>query len=174
MADSSHDPTTVILGSMDRMMDQLLGRLDGLTQDEYLWEPAPAAWSVRMGDDGIAKVEGAGERDADPPPVTTIAWRLWHIAIDCFDDYTRRFAGDGSDASAVWTMDPAEAVSSLTTAWQGYRAVIAGRVWSDELGDNWEVWSRSCTADMAMHASNELVHHAAEVALLRDLYRASR
>ncbi len=26
---------------------------------------------------------------------------------------------------------------------------------------------------MAMHASNELVHHGAEVALLRDLYRAS-
>jgi len=26
---------------------------------------------------------------------------------------------------------------------------------------------------MAMHASNELVHHGAEIALLRDLYRAS-
>jgi hypothetical protein len=25
---------------------------------------------------------------------------------------------------------------------------------------------------MAMHASNELVHHAAEIAVLRDLYRA--
>ncbi len=45
--------------------------------------------------------------------------------------------------------------------------------WWSELGEDWEHWSRHSAADMAMHASNELVHHAAEIALLRDLYRAS-
>ena len=53
-----------------------------------------------------------------------------------------------------------------------YRNVIADRDWWEELCDTWEHWPRHSTADMAMHASNELVHHAAEVALLRDLYRA--
>lgn len=32
--------------------------------------------------------DDGGERDADPPPVTTIAWRLRHIAVDFFDDDT--------------------------------------------------------------------------------------
>jgi hypothetical protein len=27
--------------------DQLRDRLDGLTDDEYFWEPAPGCWSVR-------------------------------------------------------------------------------------------------------------------------------
>ena len=97
--------------------------------------------------------------------------RLWHIAIDCFDDYTRRFSGDTAEASAAWTLDADEAIEILQQKWTTYRSVIAARGGWDELGDTWEHWSRHSTADMAMHASNELVHHAAEIALLRDLYR---
>ncbi len=163
----------MILDSMDRMFAQLVERLDGLTAHEYLWEPADDAWTVRATDGGGALVDGAGERDADPPPITTIAWRLWHIAVDCFDDYTRRFGGDTTDAPAVWTLDPAEAMETLHEKWLGYRSAVADRDWWEELGDSWEHWSRHSIADMAMHASNELVHHGAEVALLRDLYRAS-
>jgi hypothetical protein len=163
----------VILDSMDRMFAQLLERLEGLTAREYLWEPVLGAWSVRAGDNDVALVDGAGERDVDPAPVTTIAWRLWHIAIDCLDDYTRRFHGDGADASAVWTLDPDEAIEIVRTKWTGYRDVVAGRDWWEELGDSWGFWSRHSVADMAMHAGNELVHHGAEIALLRDLYRAS-
>lgn len=163
----------VILDSMDRMFDQLLERLEGLTTTEYLWEPVAETWTVRATDDGAALVDGAGERDVDPPPVTTIAWRLWHIAIDCFDDYTRRFNGDTADASAAWTLDADEAVEILQKKWVAYRSTVADRDWREELGDNWEYWSRHSIADMAMHASNELVHHAAEVGLLRDLYRDS-
>lgn len=177
MAAAPTRPTTeisdVILDSTDRMFAQLVERLDGLTADEYLWEPVDATWSVRPGDDGVATVDGAGRRDVEPAPVTTIAWRLWHIAIDCLDDYTRRFAGDTTEASAVWTIDPDEAVATLVEKWVAYRSVIAGRDWWAELGDTWEHWSRHSTADMAMHASNELVHHAAEIALLRDLARTA-
>lgn len=163
----------VILDSMDRMYAQLLERLDGLTTSEYLWEPVAETWSVRAGEGAVPRVDGAGERDVDPPPVTTIAWRLWHIAIDCLDDYTRRFRGDTTDASARWTLDPDEAIEMLQEKWIAYRGVVVDRDWWEELGTTWESWSRHSTADMAMHASNELVHHAAEIALLRDLYRTS-
>ena len=176
MDDYDKRPTTevrdVIVASMDRMFDQLMQRLEGLTVDEYLWEPAPGAWSVRV-DDGAALIDGAGVREVDPAPVTSIAWRLWHIAVDCFDDYTRRFAGDFSPATATWTLDPDEAIALTRTNWQRYRALIAGKDWWSELGDDWEYWSQSSVADMAMHASNEMVHHAAEIGLLRDLYRAT-
>jgi hypothetical protein len=50
---------------------------------------------------------------------------------------------------------------------------VTGRDWWDELGDTRDFWSEISVADTAMHASNELVHHAAEIGLLRDLYRAS-
>ncbi|NND73759.1 MAG: DinB family protein [Ilumatobacter sp.] len=170
-------PTTevsvVVLDSMDRMYGQLVDRLAGLTADEYLWEPVAGMWSVRPSAGEQPIVDGAGDREADPPPVTTIAWRLWHIAVDCFDDYTRRFDGDTADASAEWTIDPGEAIAILDEKWRAYRATIAARSWWDELGDNWGPWSRHSTADMAMHAGNELVHHAAEIALLRDLYGAA-
>lgn len=167
-------PTTevadVILASMDRMYGQLLARLDGLTPEEYLWEPVENMWSVRATGDGFT-IDGAGVRSIEPPPMTTIAWRLWHIAIDCFDDYTRRFAGDHSDAPDDWTLEPSEAIARLEETWNGYRSTISSRPFFDQLGPNWEHWSQSCVADMAMHASNELVHHAAEIGVLRDLYR---
>ena len=57
--------------------------------------------------------------------------------------------------------------------WQNYRSVVEELNWWDELGDSWEHWSRHNVADMAMHASNELVHHGAEIGVLRDIYRAS-
>lgn len=162
----------VILDSMDRMFDQLMERLQGLSTDEYLWEPVPGMWSVRVSDNGTAVVDGAGDRDIDPAPVTTIAWRLWHVAVDCLDDYTRRFAGDTKDARAEWTLNVDEAVWTLRENWGRYRDVVVGRNWWDQLGESWETWSNHSIADMAMHASNELVHHGAEIALLRDLHRA--
>lgn len=152
------------------MYDRLIARLEGLTAEEYSWEPVEGMWSVRNIDD-VLTVEGAGVREIEPPPVPTIAWRTWHIAIDCLDDYTRRFGGDHSDASARWTLDPDEAIAGIETSWAAYRSLISSRDFFDELGPNWEHWSENCVADMVMHASNELVHHAAEIGLLRDLYR---
>jgi len=176
MTDPQARPTTevsaVILASMDRMFDQLITRLDGLTDDEYLWEPVADMWSVRQRADGSSVVDGAGQRDIDPPPVTTIAWRLWHIAIDCFDDYARRFDGDDTAAPAAWTTSADEAVEILKQRWASYRSVVASRPWWDPLGESWEAWAQHSTADMAMHASNELVHHGAEIGLLRDLHRS--
>lgn len=169
-------PTTevrdVILDSMDRMFGQLVDRLDGLTDEEYLWEPVPGMWSVRAVD-GRPMVDGAGVRDLDDAPATTIAWRLWHIALDCLDDYTRRFGGDPTAAPDVWTLDAEEAIEALQNAWAAYRQEIRGRDWWSQLGEDWGPWSSHCVADMAMHASNELVHHGAEIALLRDLHRGA-
>lgn len=174
MTDMQARPTTevsaVVLSSMDFVMERLFRRLEGLTADEYLWEPTADAWSVRPGADDVPTIDGAGVREIDPAPVTTIAWRLWHIAIDCLDDYARRFAGDDSDASPIWTLEPDEAVGVLRDKWGTYREVVSGKDWWAQLGDDWEFWSQHAVADMVMHASNELVHHAAEIALLRDLY----
>ena len=61
---------------------------DGLTDDEFFWEPTPSAWSIRrrdecrttspFGDGGwVADFEGP---EPNPVPMTTIAWLFWLIA----------------------------------------------------------------------------------------------
>lgn len=53
-------------------------RFEGLTDDEYLWEPAPGCWSVRPAPGGRFTIDWV-RPEPQPPPVTTIAWRLCHI-----------------------------------------------------------------------------------------------
>ena len=70
---------------------QLRPRLNGLTDDEYFWQPVPGCWTIsRRGESSAPVSLGAGEFTMDyarPPherePVTTIAWRLSHL-IDVF------------------------------------------------------------------------------------------
>ena len=68
---------------------QLRPRLDGLSDAEYLWEPVPGAWNVRPRGTSIAPMAAGGGEftldfefpEPDPPPVTTIAWRLGHLVV---------------------------------------------------------------------------------------------
>ena len=62
---------------------QFLPRMAGLTDEEYRWEPVEGCWSVRQGGDGAWTVDWA-RSEPPPPPFTTIAWRLIHIAIPIF------------------------------------------------------------------------------------------
>src|SRR3984885_1609618 len=66
---------------------QLRPRLDGLTDDEYFWQPVPGCWTLTRREASTAPMPlGPGEFTMDyaPPPydrepVTTIAWRLAHL-----------------------------------------------------------------------------------------------
>src|SRR6478609_7237811 len=68
---------------------RLRPRLDGLTDDEYFWEPVADCWSIRRRGASSAPTSfGAGEFTIDygepphdPEPVTTIAWRLAHVIL---------------------------------------------------------------------------------------------
>src|SRR6185436_2248593 len=74
-------PTTNITASLVDQLEwhwraSLRPRLDGLTDDEYLWEPVPGCWTVRH--DGTVDFDYP---TPEPPPFTTIAWRLAHIIV---------------------------------------------------------------------------------------------
>jgi hypothetical protein len=66
---------------------RLRPRLDGLTDDEYFWQPVPGCWTIsRRGESTAPFSVGEGEFTMDfaiqplePEPVTTIAWRLAHL-----------------------------------------------------------------------------------------------
>jgi hypothetical protein len=69
----------LLLAQMDEVYARLRERLEGLTDDECLWEPVPGCWTVHRDPSGAWVTDYA---DPDPAPFTTIGWRLVHLA-DC-------------------------------------------------------------------------------------------
>ncbi len=168
------DPVASALDSAAQAKTQLLHRLDGLSDNEYQWEPAPGCWSIRDIDGTwVAELDPARP---EPGPITTIAWRLWHLAVDCMDSYSARILGaSGSglpDDQFVGTA--AEAITVLDTSIDHFVSGMASMgddIWL-ALGADWGSHADRTGFDLLLHANRELMHHGAEIALLRDLYRA--
>src|SRR6478672_10023287 len=114
---------------------RLRPRLDGLTDDEYFWEPVPGCWSIRpvgAAGDGTFTIDWAWPAP-DPPPFTTIAWRLAHIAGPVLGIRASRHFGDGSVRLETirW---PGSAVEALAFLDRSYAAWKAGVDALDEAG----------------------------------------
>lgn len=165
----------VLLRGWDDARTRLDHRLSGLGDAEYLDEPVRGAWSVRPGADGVWRADLA-DPAPDPPPVTTIAWRLWHLAADCLATYLadspagHPLAVTGRD----WHGDAATALRDLDVAATAFRSAMAelgeDGIWRP-LGPAWGPYAEDSWADLLVHATDELAHHGAEIALLRDLHR---
>ena len=150
---------------------QLRPRLEGLTDDEYLWEPVPGAWSVHDG-----TIDWAFPAP-DPAPVTTIAWRIAHLVVGCFGYRNARYFGGptvsyddfpyaGTAAGALEQLDAAHGV------WRaGVRALDEEALARPCSEPGWEAYPM---AALVLHINREVIHHGAEIALLRDLYLRSR
>jgi hypothetical protein len=159
-------------------------RLDGLTDDEFFWEPVEGTWSVRRGADGGWRLDGA-DPEPSPPPVTTLAWRLVHIGT-LLHSRASTFFGDGSVPAEATMFDPRHQPATLPgNAADGVAFLEAGyRRWmdpvtalSDEqlaepLGPRGAYFANDPLAALIVHLNREVMHHGAEIALLRDLYRA--
>ena len=75
--------TDSLITAFDYVWDRLGGRLSGLTDEEYFWEPVAGCWSLRQNDQGRWLLDGGGGGPApDPAPLTTIAWRLGGLSPD--------------------------------------------------------------------------------------------
>lgn len=177
IARPTSDAKAVALDHGDTVWDQLSRRLDGLNDDEFLWHPVTHVWTVRRRDDGTVTVDGFNERDLDPAPVTTIAWRMWHIGIDCLDSYSERFLGrtGGRAEGAEWHLTATEGLADLNAAWTNFRTGMAeldDERWWAPIGADFGPFARHSTCDLVLHAMREVTHHGAEIALLRDLYRS--
>lgn len=154
----------------------LMPRLDGLTDEEFLWEPVDDCWTVRVAPDGDPTIDWQWPAP-EPPPITTIGWRLAHVAIGCFGLRASSHFGDGSLTleTARWPATADEALTALTTHHREWRDGI-GSLDDDALlrpvGPAEGPWAEHPMAALVLHINREVMHHGAEVALLRDLYRA--
>lgn len=160
--------------SLDYVWARVRGRLDDLGDEEYLWEPVAGCWTVRPGHPPTADRVFP---DPEPAPVTTIAWRTWHIAVECVDGYSERaFAAKALDlGEQEWFLSAAEARHALDRAWAVFRdgclALGEDGLWRT-LGPAFGPFAESTYAAMLLHCQDEVSHHGAEISLLRDLYVA--
>lgn len=162
---------------------QLRPRLDGLTDDEYLWEPVAGCWSLRpRGAARTAMAAGAGDvvadfelPEPDPPPVTTIAWRIGHIAVGCFGMRAANHFGDGGVTyeTTDWPLDAAGGLALLDHHYAAWHAGVRGLDEAElarPVGPAEGPFAKAPYAELILHINREALHHGAELALLRDLY----
>jgi hypothetical protein len=184
MTTTALDWTTQLLEQLDyHWTHQLRPRLDGLTDDEYLWEPVPGSWSLRPRGQAITEMAaGGGDLVADfafpepsPAPVTTIAWRIGHLLVGVFGERNAsHFGGPPVDyATKVWPPTAAEALAELDVEYARWRAGVAGldaEALARPVGPAEGPFADHPYAELVLHINREVIHHGAEIALLRDLY----
>lgn len=160
-------------------------RLDGLTDDEYFWEPVPGCWSVRRrGTSTSPMAVGSGYYtidfampEPDPPPVTTISWRLGHIIVGVLGmRAASHFKAPPMDyESFAYAGTAAEALRQLDEVYAAWRSGVSG-LDADGLarpcGPAEGPYAEHPMAALVLHINREVLHHGAEVLLLRDLYRS--
>ena len=149
---------------------QLRPRLDGLSDEEYFWQPVPHCWTVHP-DGGI----DFAHPPPRPDPVTTIAWRLAHVIVGVFGARTHAHFGGPPADYATWpyATTAATALAQLDEVYAGWSAGVRGLT-DDDLwtpcGPAEGGYADAPMAALVLHINREVIHHGAEIALLRDLY----
>lgn len=157
---------------------QLRPRLDGLTDEEYLWEPAPDSWSLRRGPDGRLAPDWEWP-PPDPAPVTTIAWRLLHISLGVLAMRSASHFGRAPVDFATWEYadGATQALAQLDreyATWLAGVAALGEDGLSRPCGPAEGPYAESAMAELVLHIHREVIHHGAEVSLLRDLHLRQR
>ena len=161
--------------------ERLRPRLDGLTDEEFYWQPVPGCWTIsRHGESAAPESLGSGEYRLDyarpaprPEPVTTIAWRLGHMVAGLAGINGEHFGGPPTRDSTF--SYPGTADDALRQLDDHYSHWICGL---RELGTAGlsepqgypPAFADAPVARKMLYVNVELIHHGAEVRLLRDLY----
>lgn len=161
--------------------NQLRPRLNGLTDAEYLWEPAADCWSLRPRHEASTPMAvGGGDWVLDfalpephPAPITTIGWRIGHLLVGVFGSrIASHFGGPPVDyRTYVYpsrSQDALDQLDGMYDRWvAGVRSLSAAEL-AQPCGEHG--FENSTMAALVLHIHREVIHHGAEISLLRDLY----
>jgi hypothetical protein len=131
---------------------RLRDRLQGLTDEELAWKPAPG--------------------------VTGLAWRLRHIAALLTDVRTAQWRGVHPAPSFAEPAEPRTAVEALAgldaafRCWQEVLEAVPEESLEVAVGPVGGPYADSTRRALVLHVLDELIHHGAEVGLVRDLWAA--
>jgi len=145
---------------------QLRPRLDGLTDDEYF---SSAPISPGAGEFTMDRAAASGDRE----PVTTIAWRLAHL-IDVFGT-APHFDAPPTDGPAVdYSGTAVGALRQLDEAHDAWirdvRGLGAAGIARPQGALSPPEYADAPMARLVLYNHLEVIHHGAEICLLRDLY----
>ena len=109
--------------------------------------------------------------------MTTIAWRLSHLAVGVFGLRASHHFGDGSltHDNAERPLTAREGVAYFTEQalrWRSHIERLDPGGLARPVGEP-EAYLDAPMASLVLHVNREALHHLAEVSLLRDLYRAT-
>lgn len=182
------DRVGLLLDQLTTSTDVAQERLDGLSDDEFLWEPAPGAWSIRPRASAVTKAAfGPGDwvldfetPEPDPAPLTTIAWRIGHLLSGVAGRYEWTFGARSTEPKELVDFRP-DAAAMTQQLWRVLDQWVAGiESLDDEQLDvpGFGQYPYGLDPQLPFIAivwwnNREVIHHLAEVALLRDLYRVT-
>jgi len=149
---------------------QLRPRLEGLTDDEYFWEPVPGCWTLHP--------DGSIDFSYPPPqpePFTTIAWRLAHVIVGVLAMRNHsHFGGPPADyQSWPYARDASTALDQLDGAYANWITGVRGldaAALARPCGPAEGPYADYSMATLVLHINREVIHHGAEIACIRDLY----
>ncbi|HEY1488542.1 MAG TPA: DinB family protein [Micromonosporaceae bacterium] len=144
-----------LLDLSDYAWQRLRGRMTGLTDAEYRWQPAES---------------GA---------VTAMPWRLGHIADFLTEQRNAVWLGlsatgierDGEPDTAAAAL---AAVDAAYASWRTLLEASTEETLAAPIGPPAGRYGEATRRSFVLHVLDELIHHGAEAALLRDLYSATR
>lgn len=145
-------PRADLVGLFDHAWQRFRDRMAGLTDEEWRWQPAA--------DDRV-----------------TLRWRLDHIASLLSEERNGRWLGVPATAEVGPASSATEALTNVETAYQGWRAMLDATTdgsLSAAIGAPAGRYGEASRYSFALHIVDELIHHTAEAALLRDLYAGRR
>lgn len=162
---------------------QLRPRLEGLTDEEYVWEPVPGCWNLRpAGETTTPMSAGSGTHrlefampEPTPAPVTTIAWRLGHLLVGVYGArLASHFDGEPVDYPSydypVTASDALDRLDRLHAAWTAGIGALDDEGLAKPVGPAEGPFAEASMLELALHINREVIHHGAEISLLRDLY----
>lgn len=178
------DWTQALIGQLRFYWEfHLRPRLEDLTDEEYLWEPAEGCWSLHPRGDGRWRLD-RGQPVRRDGPLSTIAWRMTHLSVEVFETrFLAFFEGQGPTMFAPGERILAagdlpgtakDAVAYLERSYMRWRDAIAGLDESalcQPLGPKGVSFAEYPMAELVLHLNREAMHHGGEICLLRDLYR---
>jgi hypothetical protein len=165
------DVTTDLADQLDyHWTNHLRPRLDGLTDEEYFWQPVPGCWTVHP--DGAIDFTYPAPQ---PAPFTTIAWRLAHVIVGVFAvrNYNHFGAPPADYQSWNYATDATTALQQLDDAYKIWIAGVRGldeQALAQPIGAAEGPWAEHSMQELILHINREAIHHGAEIACIRDLY----
>ena len=146
-------PRQDLVEAFAHVWERFQRRMDGLHDEEWRWQPTPDA---RL----------------------TLSWRLHHIADMLSEERNGAWLGIDADPSKRLPHSTArDALADVETCYEHLVTILTSATDSslaERIGPAAGIYGDATRFSFGLHLLDELIHHTAESALLRDLYPGGR